>query len=181
MPTYNDLRRAYGLSPKSSFRSVTGESTSRFPTHDPEIDQSDPINDPDIMDFVQLFDADGNEIPLGSEEADSEAVVGIRRTTLAARLRAIYRTVNRLDAFVGMVSEPHLPGKEFGELQLAIWKKQFENLRDGDRFFYLNDPVLRDIKRRFGITYRHTLGEIITMNTGVETQENVFIVEEDEG
>lgn len=180
LPTYNNLRRAYGLSPKSSFTSVTGESTSRFATDDPEIDPNDPINDPDIMDFVKLFDADGNEIPLGSEEADSEAVVGIRRTTLAARLRAIFGDVNKLDAFVGMLSEPHLPGKEFGELQLAIWKKQFENLRDGDRFFYLNDPVVREIERRFGITYRHTLGEIITMNTGVETQDNVFIVEEEE-
>ena len=33
-------------------------------------------------------------------------------------------------------------GTEFGELQLAIWKRQFEALRDGDRFFYGNDPGL---------------------------------------
>ena len=57
-----------------------------------------------------------------------------------------------------MVAERHVPGTEFGELQLAIWKQQFQALRDGDRFFYLNDPVLREIERRFGIDYRRTLG-----------------------
>ena len=88
----------------------------------------------------QLFDADGNPIELGSEAADGEAVVGVRRTTLAARLKAIYDDTDKLDAFVGMVSERHVPGTEFGELQLAIWKQQFQALRDGDRFFYLNDP-----------------------------------------
>jgi hypothetical protein len=72
------------------------------------------------------------------------------------------------DAFVGMTSERHLSGSEFGELQLAIWKKQFEALRDGDRFFYLNDPVLREIERNFGITYRRTLGEVIELNTGAD-------------
>ena len=41
-----------------------------------------------------------------------------------------------------MVAEPHVPGTEFGELQLAMWKKQFQALRDGDRFFYGNDPAL---------------------------------------
>lgn len=178
MPTYNDLRKAYGLKAKRSFTAITGESTARFPT-DPEIDRRDPINDPDILDFVRLFDAEGTEIQVGSGAAESEAVVGIRRTTLAARLRAIYGTVDRLDAFVGMISERHLPASELGELQLAMWKRQFENLRDGDRFFYFNDPVLRDIQRRYGITYRHTLGEIIQMNTGVRTQENVFVVEEE--
>ena len=34
---------------------------------------------------------------------------GVRRTTLAARLKAIYGSVDKVDAFVGMVSEPHVP------------------------------------------------------------------------
>jgi peroxidase len=38
-----------------------------------------------------------------------------------------------------MVSERHLRGTEFGELQLATWRRQFEALRDGDRFFYAVD------------------------------------------
>ena len=67
-------------------------------------------------------------------------MVGIRRTTLASRLKAIYGSVDKLDAFVGMVSERHVRGTEFGELQLAIWKQQFTALRDGDRFFYRTIP-----------------------------------------
>jgi hypothetical protein len=175
MPSYNNLRRAYGLAPTTSFTAITGESTASFPS-DPLIDSSNPIDDPNILDFVKLFDAEGNPIPLGSEEAQEDAVVGIRRTTLAARLKAIYGSVDKVDAFVGMVSEKHVAGTEFGELQLAIWKKQFEALRDGDRFFYLNDPVLTQIKLLYGIDYQHTLGEIIRMNTGATVPNDVFHV-----
>ena len=65
-------------------------------------------------------------------------------------------------------------GTEFGPLQLAIWKRQFEALRDGDRFFYLADPVLRSIERDYGITYRHRLGEIIELNTDADVATDVF-------
>ena len=177
MPLYNDMRRAFGLPRKSSFTSITGEATDRFPD-DPQINRRNPIDDPDILDFVRLLDADGNVIPLGTPEADAEAVVGIRRTTLASRLRAIYGDVDKLDAFVGMVAERHVGGSEFGELQRAIWRRQFEALRDGDRFFYLNDPVLSDIRNRYGISYRRTLAQVIEDNTpGVDGQDDVFIVE----
>ena len=117
----------------------------------------------------------GTRSSSASEAADGEAVVGVRRTTLAARLKALYGDTDKLDAFVGMVSERHVPGTEFGELQLAIWKQQFQALRDGDRFFYLNDPELREIERQYGITYRRTLGQIIEQNAGIDVQDNVFI------
>ena len=125
-----------------------------------------PINDPNILDFVKLFDAAGNPIAFGTPEADAEAVVGVRRTTLAARLKAIYGDPNKLDAFVGMLSERHVHGSEFGELQLAMWKQQFQALRDGDRFFYQNDPVLPELRRLFGIDYRRTLAQIIEREHG---------------
>jgi hypothetical protein len=174
MPSYNDLRKAYGLAPARSFTDITGESTDQFPTTDPKIDPHDPIDDPNILDFVQLRDAQGNIIPLGSAAAQEDAVTGIRRTTLAARLRAIYGSVDKVDAFVGMVSEKHVPGTEFGPLQLAIWKKQFAALRDGDRFFYLNDPVLTTIRQTYGIDYRHSLAELVKLDAGVDVQSNVF-------
>jgi hypothetical protein len=174
MPYYNDFRRAYGLAPKTSFTAITGESTQSFPS-DPEINPYDPINDPDILDFVKLFDGNGNAIPLGSE-AGEDAVTGVRRTTTAARLKAIYGSVDRIDAFVGMVAERHVAGTEFGEVQLAVWKKQFEAVRDGDRFFYLNDPQLTTIKTLYGVDYRYTLAELIKLNTGVTTPANVFKV-----
>jgi len=68
-----------------------------------------------------------------------------------ARLKAVYGSVDKLDAVVGMVAEKHVKGTEFGELQLAIWKKQFKTIRDGDRFFYLDDPQLAQIQHQYGI------------------------------
>ena len=151
MPSYNALRQAYGLPAKSSFTAITGESTSSFPLFDPQINPFDPINDPDILDFVKLFDIDGN--PIGS--------------------------TGNLDAFVGMLSEKHMSGTDFGELQYTIWKREFERLRDGDRFFYANDGNLDLIRLFFGIDFRRTLSEIIVDNTELETGDiaaNVFKV-----
>ena len=175
MPSYNQMRIAYGLAPRHSFTAITGEKTSSFP-RSPLINRRDPIDDPNILDFVALKNARGERVPVKGEPAQEEATVGIRRTTLAARLRAIYGAgkVARVDAFVGMLSEPHVRGTEFGPLQLAIWKRQFEALRDGDRFFYLDDPELGRIEQRYGIDYRKTLTEIIRLNTGEKTQANVF-------
>ncbi len=173
MPSYNDLRRAVGLPPARSFTDITGESTDSFPSTR-RISRSDPINDPDILDFVQLRDAEGDVIPLGSDEAGEDAVSGARRSSLAARLKAVFGRVDRVDAFTGMVSEKHLPGTEFGPFQLAMWKKQFQALRDGDRFFYLNDPALNTIRQTYGITYRHTLAELIKLDAGVTVEPNVF-------
>jgi Animal haem peroxidase len=167
MPSYNELRRAYELPPKRSFTAITGEATERLPL-------GISIDDPHSLDFVQLRDADGKIVPLGSDDAQEDAVVGIRRTTLAARLKAIYGSVNKLDAFVGMLSERHVPGTEFGRLQLAIWKKQFEALRDGDRFFYLNDAALATIRHLYGIDYRRTLAGLIRADTGAAVQADVF-------
>ena len=125
MPSYNDLRRAYGLAPVRSFTDITGEASDQFPA-DPKINDGHPMDDLEILDFTELRDADSNVIPLGSDN------------------------------------------------QLAIWKKQFEALRDGDRFFYANDPVLNTITQTYGIAYRHTLAEVIKLNTGLTTPANVF-------
>jgi hypothetical protein len=152
--TYNQLREAYGLPRKSTFAAITGEPDGA----DTALD----LNDPTILDFVELRDARGAVLPPGTQTG---AAFGLRRTSLAARLHAIYGTVDDVDAFVGMVSEAHVPGTEMGELQLAMWKRQFTALRDGDRFFYARDPMLRWIRKRFGITYRHTLAQLIALNT----------------
>jgi peroxidase len=177
MPSYNELREAYGLAPKASYAAITGESTESFPD-DRSIDDNDPIDDPDILDFTTLADDDGDIVRPGGEEAEEDVAAATRRTTLAARLRGVYGdgNVDEVDAFVGMLSEPHVPGTQFGELQLAIWTQQFEALRDGDRFFYLNDPVLAAIRHLYGIDYRQTLAAIIDTNTGIRSQPDVFTV-----
>jgi hypothetical protein len=172
MPTYNQMRNAYGLPSKTSFTAITGESTESFPS-DPLLTPGNEINDPNSLDIVALFDINGNPTTV---EADN-AVRVVRRTTTAARLKALYGSVSNLDAFTGMVAERHVTGSELGELQLAIWKDQFGAARDGDRFFYLNDPLQSYIRQNFGIDSRRTLAQVIAANTDIPAADlnaNVF-------
>jgi peroxidase len=173
MPTYNQLRQAYGLAPKPDFKSITGESSEAFP---PGTD----ANNPASLDFTNLFDINGAPVPLGSDDS-AFMTRGVRRTPLAARLKAVYGSVDKVDGFAGMISERHVPGTEFGELQLAIWARQFQALRDGDRFFYGADPGLSMIASSYGINYRHTLAQIIAANTDIpaaDLNDNVFLVDD---
>lgn len=177
MPGYNDLRVAYGLPPVSTFTELTGEATAEFP---PGLG----VDDPASLEFVELRDIDGNLIDPADEDAvEGEARTGVRASTLAARLQAVYGSVDNVDAFVGMVAEPHLPSADFGELQLAIWTREFTNLRDGDRFFYGNDPGLSAIAQQYGIDFRVGLGDVIAANTDVPRDEmngNVFLTAAEE-
>jgi hypothetical protein len=66
---------------------------------------------------------------------------------------------------VGIFAEKHVPGSDSGQTQLVILQKEFQNLRDGDRFFFGNDQGLSFIKNRFGIDFRHTLAQVMEMNT----------------
>ena len=59
MPTYNQMRNAYGLASKTSFTAITGESTESFPV-DPLLTPGNEINDPNCLDIVALFDINGN-------------------------------------------------------------------------------------------------------------------------
>jgi len=58
--------------------------------------------------------------------------------------------------------------------RIVSYLKPFTALRDGDRFFYRNDPAIRSIDHDFGVDYRLTLAEIVKLNTGVTLQANVF-------
>ncbi|HEX8343305.1 MAG TPA: peroxidase family protein, partial [Actinoplanes sp.] len=92
--TYNDLRRAYGLAPVTSWTQLTGESTDQFPRH-ASLTRGREIDDPNSLDFVAMSDIDGAAIDLADTDAvEGTATAAVRRTTLAARLKAIYGTVD---------------------------------------------------------------------------------------
>jgi hypothetical protein len=95
----------------------------------------------------------------------------VRATTVAARLKAIYGSVNNIDPFVGIFAEKHVLGSELGPTALRIWQTQFRALRDGDRFYFGNDQGLSFIQKTYGIDYRHTLAQIEQMNTDITTAE----------
>ena len=61
---------------------------------------------------------------------------------LADSLKKLYGTVNNIDLWVGALAEDHHPGSSVGNTIYRILKAQFENIRDGDFYFYLNDPYL---------------------------------------
>jgi hypothetical protein len=73
-----------------------------------------------------------------------------------------------------MLAERHVLGAEFGELQRELWRRQFEALRDGDRFFYLHDPAVALIERDYGISARRTLAQVIEDNTDEDVRDDVF-------
>jgi hypothetical protein len=173
IPRYNALRQAYGLPAKTSFTSITGESTDQFPA-------GSGVDNPNSLDVLQTRDIDGTQIAVGEPEG---TVTETRRSTVAARLRGIYGNVNNIDAYTGMLAEQHVAGTEFGELQLAIWTRQFQALRDGDRFFFGNDQGLSYIRNTYGIDYRRTLKQLIADNTDTPADaipDNVFLVDEDD-
>src|SRR5690349_12752444 len=110
--TYNQLRAAYGLPAKTTFTQITGEATDAFPA-------GSDINNPNQLDLQALFDIDGNSLDINNPA--SNPVRDVRRTTIAARLKGLYTTEDKVDAFIGAFSEPHVAGTSFGETNLAIW------------------------------------------------------------
>ncbi|HHS96125.1 MAG TPA: hypothetical protein ENJ45_06000, partial [Phaeodactylibacter sp.] len=84
-----------------------------------------------------------------------------------------YGNINNIDAWVGLLLEEHMPGMLFGETIMHILMQQFGDLRDGDRYFYENDPYFPN--GEIATIKETTFRDIIMRNTGVEImQENVF-------
>jgi len=176
MPTYNQMRQAYGLAPVTSFTQLTGESSSTFPA-------GTGIDNPASLQFTQLRDAFNVTVNPADTDRAATTVTGVtRRAPLAARLQALYGNVNNVDAFVGALAERHAAGSDLGALQRAMWTREFTRLRDGDRFFFQNDPGLTFIRNTYGIDFRSNLGDIISRNAGIDRAElptNVFFTHGD--
>ena len=89
-------------------------------------------------------------------------------------LQEAYGNVNNIDAFEGGLAENLVPGSTVGPLFQTIMVDQFTNLRDGDRFFYLNEhfsPSEEAILRQ-----GDTLAKVIEANTGITNlPSDVFI------
>ena len=79
------------------------------------------------------------------------------------RLMQAYGRVERIDAWVGLLSEDHAPGALVGPTLRRILIDQFTRLRVGDRFWYQSylPPEL------VAMVERQTLARIIRRNSGV--------------
>ncbi|MBL7814768.1 MAG: HYR domain-containing protein [Saprospiraceae bacterium] len=90
----------------------------------------------------------------------------------SSKMQSLYGNVNNVDLWAGLFGEPHLAGKSVGKTLDAIIRAQFEKLRDGDYYFYMNDPELAADRSRIQTT---TLADIIARNTNAGNfQTNVF-------
>ena len=85
------------------------------------------------------------------------------------KLAGLYGSVDNIDPWVGALAEQHMPGASVGPLIYAALVDQFTRLRDGDRFFYLNDSDLNQPSVRSAVNLDSvTLSKIIRWNTGIQ-------------
>ena len=97
-------------------------------------------------------------------------------TALSTALENVYVDINDVDPWIGFMSEDHFANSIVGEGLDAMLKMQFGFLRDGDRYYYENDPAFT--ADEITAIKNTTLSEIILRNTEIITlQENVFIAE----
>lgn len=92
-------------------------------------------------------------------------------TDVQNKLRTLYGSVDRIDAWVGALAEDHVRGSSTGPLIRRVLADQFERLRDGDRFWYqktFSGQALRDLENT-------SLADIIRRNSTTRNlQDNVF-------
>jgi len=92
-------------------------------------------------------------------------------------MESLYGTVYNIDPWVGMLAEARMPNSFIGETAMEIVKRQFLNLRDGDRFFYENDPHLSAVEQ--AMIRNTTLSKVILRNTSItHLPDNTFRVED---
>jgi peroxidase len=92
---------------------------------------------------------------------------------LAATLNFLYKNINNLDAWTGLLAEDRAENSLFGQTLKKILTEQFTRLRDGDRFYFENDidfsnDEISEIKAT-------RLRDLIIRNTDIkDLQANVF-------
>lgn len=134
------------------------------------------------LDFVSITINLGRERGLPDYNTVRE-ILGLGRVRSFAEITAdpidaivmedLYGSVDKVDPWVGMLAEEHMPGAMFGETMMQIIRDQFRAFRNGDRFYFENDPELNSQEKS---EIRHTtMAYLIERNTGLHSmQENVF-------
>jgi hypothetical protein len=140
---------------------------------------SDP---PDAVDLAAINIQRGRDLGLGTLN-ETRAALGLAPYTefsqithdpgTLAALQQAFGSVDKVDLWTGGLSEDHLPGAMVGETFKTIIAQQFENLRDGDRFWYENQGF--DAKT-LNLVEHTTLADIIERNTDTQhIQDDVFV------
>ena len=123
-----------------------------------------------VPDYATIREAFGLSEITNYSQITSDVVV-------ADNLELAYGNENPgyIDPLIGMLAEDHLPDSALGETMDALIRDQFIRLRDGDPFYYENDPELEGVEADLSST---RLSHIILQNTEIESlQCNVFFAE----
>ena len=115
------------------------------------------------------------DLPSVESFADISSDSGVQRALYSA-----YGDVHDLDLWASAMAEDHQPGALVGETLQTIISDQFRRLRDGDRFWFENDPYFQANSELLDQIRHTTLANVIRCNTPIESdiQDNVFIVNE---
>ena len=113
-------------------------------------------------------------LSLGAKGSFSDVTGG--DMSLASNLASAYSNVNEIDLWVGGLAEPRVNGGMVGETFSELLTDQFERLRDGDRFFYLEPSKLAQLNILAPNLQNTLLSDIILRNTDIDSiQQNVFL------
>ena len=89
-----------------------------------------------------------------------------------------YGDVRNLELFVAGLAEDHAPGAMMGETYHAVISDQFQRLRNGDRFWYENDPYFLSRPELMEQVATTTLADVIRRNSSIENEipDDVFTI-----
>ncbi|KAL9184552.1 LOW QUALITY PROTEIN: hypothetical protein ACHAXT_012522 [Thalassiosira profunda] len=118
---------------------------------------------------------------------DIRASVGLDRLEsfedfgFSEELASVYDGIDQIDCWVGMNSEPRLPGRMVGPTQQTILARNFANIRDGDPNYYKHSVADEELLELIEGT---TFADVIRRNSDApgsldDIQENVFFVVEE--
>lgn len=139
--TYNQVLIAFGLAPIS----------------DTLIDEIDPT---DGVHFVSHgFEQITSDLHVA--RLLSDAFTGPTRATFLAN----GKFAGDINPFIAGLAEDHVPGSDMGPLFTKILVDQFRRLRDGDRYFFLNESW--NLEELLLGAQGATLGQIIKVNTNI--------------
>lgn len=89
-------------------------------------------------------------------------------------LEYVYGSIDKIDPYVGMLAEDHMPNALFGSMAMTIVKKQFMALRDGDRYYFENDIEISEEEKKWIRKVR--LADVIKRNAEVTiVHDDIFI------
>ncbi|WP_413744073.1 cadherin-like domain-containing protein [Synechococcus sp. MIT S9451] len=97
---------------------------------------------------------------------------------LAKKLSDLYNgDINNVDLYVAGLSEDHTTGSSVGELFGSIITKQFQAIRDGDRFWYENNKNKLFTTEEIAEIKTTSLADVIERNTDITgLRSNVFVI-----